>query len=185
MAWLASSRLARDARLRHDGGDPLSRQRRYAPKKTEDADHQDLIRWSIQEVRRIVNKLAQRRIQPAYVIGRGEEKDTLRIGDPARDIPDDPLVFSLSDDELRKRAVADALARSREVIAIIPRQAAEQWLAHAQRSERADEDVEATRAYIHHVLLVPGEPAEAAVSWLASLGLPSPSLIRGDRPPLK
>jgi hypothetical protein len=27
-----------------------------------------LIRWSIQEVRRIANKLAQRRIQPAYVI---------------------------------------------------------------------------------------------------------------------
>jgi hypothetical protein len=68
MAWLASSRIARDARLRHDGGDPLSRQRRYAPKKTEDADHQDLIRWSIQEVRRIANKLAQRRIQPAYII---------------------------------------------------------------------------------------------------------------------
>ena len=27
-----------------------------------------MIRWSIQEVRRIANKLAQRRIQPAYVI---------------------------------------------------------------------------------------------------------------------
>ena len=38
------------------------------PKKTEDEDHQDLIRWSIQEVRRIANRLAQRRIQPAYII---------------------------------------------------------------------------------------------------------------------
>jgi len=27
-----------------------------------------MIRWSVQEVRRIANKLAQRRIQPAYVI---------------------------------------------------------------------------------------------------------------------
>lgn len=68
MAWLASPRLARDARFRHDGGDPISRQPRDAPKKTKDADHQDLIRWSIQEVRRIANKLAQRRIQPAYII---------------------------------------------------------------------------------------------------------------------
>jgi hypothetical protein len=33
-----------------------------------EADHPDLIRWSIQEVRRIANKLAQRRIQPAYII---------------------------------------------------------------------------------------------------------------------
>ncbi|EJU10425.1 hypothetical protein LH128_04328, partial [Sphingomonas sp. LH128] len=48
--------------------DPISRQPRDAPKKTKDADHQDLIRWSIQEVRRIANKLAQRRIQPAYII---------------------------------------------------------------------------------------------------------------------
>ena len=27
-----------------------------------------MIRWSIQEVRRIANKLAQRRIKPAYII---------------------------------------------------------------------------------------------------------------------
>ena len=38
------------------------------PQKTGDADHRDLIRWSIQEVRRIANRLAQRRIQPAYII---------------------------------------------------------------------------------------------------------------------
>jgi hypothetical protein len=28
----------------------------------------DLIRWSVQEIRRIANRLAQRRIQPAHVI---------------------------------------------------------------------------------------------------------------------
>jgi len=38
------------------------------PKNTQDADHPDLIRWSIKEVRQIANKLAQRRIQPAYII---------------------------------------------------------------------------------------------------------------------
>src|SRR5690554_6854103 len=38
------------------------------PKNNEDEDHQDLIRWSIQEVRRITNKLAQRRTQPAFII---------------------------------------------------------------------------------------------------------------------
>ncbi|RVG77406.1 hypothetical protein CN177_27605 [Sinorhizobium meliloti] len=39
------------------------------PKKTADADHQDLIRSSIQEVRRIAIRLARRRINPASVIG--------------------------------------------------------------------------------------------------------------------
>ncbi|PON59164.1 Ribonuclease H-like domain containing protein [Parasponia andersonii] len=68
MAWLALPRLSRRARLRHDGGDPVTRQRRDAPKKTEDADHQDLIRWSIQEVRGIATRLAQRRIKPEYII---------------------------------------------------------------------------------------------------------------------
>ncbi|WP_439896130.1 IS701 family transposase [Rhizobium aegyptiacum] len=68
MAWLASSRLPRHDRLRHDGGDPVPRQCRDAPKKTADTDRQDLIRWSIQEVRRIATRLAQRRINPAYVI---------------------------------------------------------------------------------------------------------------------
>ncbi|XKM38061.1 IS701 family transposase (plasmid) [Rhizobium ruizarguesonis] len=68
MAWLASSRLPRHDRLRHDGGDPVPRQCRDAPKKTADTDHRDLIRWSIQEVRRIATRLAQRRINPAYVI---------------------------------------------------------------------------------------------------------------------
>ena len=38
------------------------------PQKDQNEDHQDLIRWSIREVRLIANRLAQRRIQPAYII---------------------------------------------------------------------------------------------------------------------
>jgi hypothetical protein len=68
VAWLASPRLARHARLRDDDSDPIWRQRHHAPKKTENAETQDLIRWFIQEIRRIANRLAQRRIQPAYII---------------------------------------------------------------------------------------------------------------------
>jgi hypothetical protein len=63
------------ARLRHKGGDPPSRQSattkknqtpptRQKPKHT----HPPLIRWSIQEIRRIAIRLAQKRIQPAHVI---------------------------------------------------------------------------------------------------------------------
>ena len=55
------------------GPEPMMAVIRYrandvTPPKTEEADHRNLIRWSIQEVRRIANKLAQRRIQPAYII---------------------------------------------------------------------------------------------------------------------
>ena len=121
---------------------------------------------------------------PSYLVGVGEEKDTLRIGDPSRGIPDDPLVFAKTDDELRQIAVADALYKARRVIAVIPRQAAQQWLAHAQRSERAGDTDEAIRAYVHHVLLSPEAPAEEAVSFLVSQGVPSPSVLRGERPAL-
>jgi SRSO17 transposase len=38
------------------------------PKKDANSDLASLIRWSIQEVRRIANKLAQRRIQPNHII---------------------------------------------------------------------------------------------------------------------
>ena len=40
------------------------------PKKTKstNAKTSDLIRWSIQEIRRIAQRLAQKRINPAYVI---------------------------------------------------------------------------------------------------------------------
>jgi len=61
-------RLTRHARLRHDGRDPTPSECRDTPKKQADAHDPPLIRWSIQEVRRIANKLAQRRIRPAHII---------------------------------------------------------------------------------------------------------------------
>ena len=51
-------------------GHPSSRQRRAAQKNTVTSSEKPLllICWSIQEIRRIAIKLAQRRIQPAHVI---------------------------------------------------------------------------------------------------------------------
>jgi hypothetical protein len=45
-------------------------ERAHAPKNPDPARSQapDLIRWSVQELRRIAVRLTQRRIQPAYVI---------------------------------------------------------------------------------------------------------------------
>ena len=70
LARLASSRLARHARLRHDGGHPASGQQAGAKKNQveRNARTSDLIRWSIQEIRRIAQRLARKRIQPADVI---------------------------------------------------------------------------------------------------------------------
>ena len=63
----SSPRIAGHARVRHDGDDLPQRKRGDAPKK--DAhDNPALIRWSIQEVRRIAVRLAQRRIAPANII---------------------------------------------------------------------------------------------------------------------
>src|SRR5450631_521981 len=75
LAWLASPRIYGDARLRHDGGDPPSCQS-AAAKKNATPNHgknktivtSSLIRWSIQEVRRIAIRLARKRIQPAHII---------------------------------------------------------------------------------------------------------------------
>jgi hypothetical protein len=64
---MASACVARHARFRHDGDDPLSGQRHAAPKNDAQQDPA-LIRWSIQEIRRIATKLAQRRIRPAHII---------------------------------------------------------------------------------------------------------------------
>src|SRR3981189_647205 len=72
---MASPRFPGDARLRHDGGDPPSRQS-AAAKKNQTPNHgknqsiatPSLIRWSIQEVRRITIRLARKRIQPAHII---------------------------------------------------------------------------------------------------------------------
>jgi hypothetical protein len=68
---MASPRLARHAGIRHDGDDPASREHHGTPKN--DAQGSDrlsppLIRWSVQEVRHIAVRLAQRSIQPANVI---------------------------------------------------------------------------------------------------------------------
>jgi hypothetical protein len=72
---MASSRLAGDVGLRHDGRDPESCERHAAPKKVptghETKDRKalsSLIRWSIQEIRRIAIRLAQQRIKPAHII---------------------------------------------------------------------------------------------------------------------
>jgi len=59
----ATSRVARHARDRDDGGDPPSGKPGTAPKKIAN-DAAPLIRWSIQEVRRIAVRLAQRRTNP-------------------------------------------------------------------------------------------------------------------------
>jgi hypothetical protein len=55
----------------HDGHHPAPREHRDAPKNTVQNSENlapSLIRWSIQEIRRIAVRLAQRRIQPAHVI---------------------------------------------------------------------------------------------------------------------
>jgi SRSO17 transposase len=69
LEWLAPPRLAGDARLRHPRGHPPSRERRSRANGTsrESLDRR-LVRWSLQEVRRIAARLAQRRIRPALVL---------------------------------------------------------------------------------------------------------------------
>src|ERR1700682_2855970 len=75
LAWLAPSCVLGDARLRHDGRDPTSRQSATAqknetapPGKSQSITTPPLIRWSIQEIRRIAIRLARKRIQPAHII---------------------------------------------------------------------------------------------------------------------
>jgi hypothetical protein len=68
---MAAPRLARHAGLRHDGRHPAPREHRDAPKKNVQGGKEvspPLIRWSVQEIRRIAVRLAQRRIQPATII---------------------------------------------------------------------------------------------------------------------
>jgi SRSO17 transposase len=74
LAWMASPRFPGDARLLNDGGDPPSRQSAAAqknappPGKSQNAPTPPLIRWSLQEIRRIAVRLARKRIQPAHII---------------------------------------------------------------------------------------------------------------------
>jgi hypothetical protein len=69
------ARFSGDTRLRHDGGDPPPRQSNAAQKneppnlgKNQSIATPPLIRWSIQEVRRIAIRLARKRIRPALII---------------------------------------------------------------------------------------------------------------------
>jgi hypothetical protein len=62
-----SVRIAGHARLCHDSDYPPSGQYSTALKNDEQQGPQ-LVRWSIQEIRRIATKMAQRRIQPARII---------------------------------------------------------------------------------------------------------------------
>ncbi len=72
MVRLAPSCLLGHDGLRHAGRDPRPRQRHApsAPKKINEGAPSTplLIRWSMQEIRRIAVRLAQRRIAPAQVI---------------------------------------------------------------------------------------------------------------------
>jgi hypothetical protein len=70
LAWLASSCLVRHACLRHDGCDPAAGKPADAQKNQVEHSRKtpSLIRWSIQEIRRIAQRLRQQRIRPAYVI---------------------------------------------------------------------------------------------------------------------
>src|ERR1700751_2876824 len=70
LARLASACLVGHSRLRHDGRHPSSRQCHANQKNTASPSEKNslLIRWSIQEIRRIAIKLAQRRIHPAQVL---------------------------------------------------------------------------------------------------------------------
>ena len=70
LARLASARLARHARLYDAGRHPPQGQHRRTPKKQPADDPQEppLIRWSVQEIRRVATRLAQRHIEPAAVI---------------------------------------------------------------------------------------------------------------------
>jgi hypothetical protein len=69
-ARLAPPCLAGDAGLRPAGGHPPARERAHTPKNPDPArpEAPSLIRWSVQEIRRIAVRLAQRRIQPAHVL---------------------------------------------------------------------------------------------------------------------
>jgi hypothetical protein len=72
---LASPCLARHARLRHDGGHPAPGKQHASPKNEPPEDDAKgikasppMIRWSVQEKRRIAIRPGKRRIKPASVI---------------------------------------------------------------------------------------------------------------------
>src|ERR1700756_5420433 len=75
MAWMAPPCLTGDACLCHDGRNPPSRQSAIAQKnqtpdhgKSQGSATPSLIRWSMQEIRRIAVRIARKRIQPALIV---------------------------------------------------------------------------------------------------------------------
>jgi len=70
LARLAPSRLASHAGVRHDGQHPPPREPARPSKNVAKPapDTPPLVRWSVQELRRVATRLAQRRIQPAHVV---------------------------------------------------------------------------------------------------------------------
>src|SRR5258706_12659296 len=75
MDWLAQASLPGDPRLRQDNRQPAPRQpatpkknKTTPPGKSQNIITPPLIRWSIQEIRRIAIRLARKRIQPAHII---------------------------------------------------------------------------------------------------------------------
>jgi hypothetical protein len=70
MAWLASPCLLGHAGLCHDGCHPAPSESIDIKKNKTNPEQKPhaLIRWSIQEIRRIAQRLKQRRIEPAFVI---------------------------------------------------------------------------------------------------------------------
>jgi SRSO17 transposase len=69
LARLAPSRLAGPARLRQaDGAPPQGGGTRRTPRKRRSHLEPQMVRWSVQEIRRVAGRLAQRRIEPALVI---------------------------------------------------------------------------------------------------------------------
>jgi hypothetical protein len=67
---LAPACLADDAGVRHAGGDPKTDQSAGTEKKPAAGAKApaELIRWSVQEIRRITQRLAQQRLEPTSVI---------------------------------------------------------------------------------------------------------------------
>jgi hypothetical protein len=69
LARLASTCVARHARVRHDGScAPTRQQPRLTPKKKRRGQAAALVCWSVQDIRRVATRLAQRRIEPAFGI---------------------------------------------------------------------------------------------------------------------
>src|SRR5215207_4747303 len=69
LAWLASAWVSGDAGLRHDGrGAPARPSPDLTPKKNRRGQAAALVCWSVQDIRRVATRLAQRRIEPAFVI---------------------------------------------------------------------------------------------------------------------